>query len=68
MSEYCPACGAELEEHTVNEDGRLFQLFYCDSCCADYMPIGMSEFLMLHDVHGTRPIPAITVITTEVNE
>lgn len=63
--EYCPACNHELEEHTVNEDGQLFQLFYCCECEADYMPVGMSEWLMLHDVHGTRPI---NVVTCEVND
>lgn len=55
-TEHCPVCNHELEEHTVNEDGQLFQLFYCDSCCADYLPVGMAEWLMLRDEHGTRPV------------
>lgn len=49
LTEHCPACDHELEEHTVNEDGRLFQLFWCDSCEADYMPVGFSEWLMRHE-------------------
>lgn len=64
-TEYCPCCGHELEEHTVNEDGQLFELWYCDGCQADFIPIGFDEWRGLHDCHGTRPI---TVITTEVDE
>jgi len=55
-----------MEPHIVNEDGQLFELWYCDPCQADYLPVGMAEWLMLRDCHGTRPIPTLTVIT-EVN-
>lgn len=62
--EYCPACGGVMEPHTVNEDDRLYELWYCDNCTADYLPVGMAEWLMLHDCHGTRPIEVTRIEVT----
>lgn len=64
--ETCPVCNAVMEPHTVLEDERLYEVWYCDSCMADYLPVGFNEWRGLNECHGTRPIPAI--ITSEVND
>jgi hypothetical protein len=55
-AETCPMCGAVMEPHIVKEDDQLYELWYCDSCMADYLPVGFGEWVGLHDCHGTRPI------------
>jgi hypothetical protein len=55
----CPICLGPLEEHCVHEDGRDYLLYFCDTCLADYLPVGMDGLVCLSAPHGTRPMPAV---------
>lgn len=46
--ERCPLCNHDMDEHTYqDDDGRLWLLFWCDSCQCEFAAIGFDEFVAL---------------------
>lgn len=60
-SEDCPLCGHAMIEHTYRDEAdRLWLLFFCDVCEADFAAVGMDEFITITgDPLGTRPVNVV---------